>query len=432
MIDIFSIVTEKSDLKLFKKDPRGNYVILVNTITASYGIFYSVLFFYYKATFALICMIFGVVFVAPLVRYFWTRGYLTAAKLLCIGLTNFYIFTASFGLNHQVGAEYFYLASIMLPLLLFEAQEKRNIVLGFSFAVFCALLHFLGSSSILSSDLMPENFPYERFRILSYWAAFFASAVFVVVYNILMKRLQEHAVDIERSSRMQLIHSAKMSSLGEMAGGIAHEINNPLTIIIGRVDLMQRQLANGTHAPNSLGTELGKIDETARRIAKIISGLRAFSRDSDGDEMERTNMSVILDDVLSLCQEKLRVSFIELRRVKNVDFEINCRPYQVAQILMNLILNSVDAVSTLNEKWVEIAASCDQNKARITVVDSGSGIPEDIVEKIMQPFFTTKSIGKGTGLGLSISKGLAEEHGGSLEYVTSTNTTFVLTLPLRQ
>ncbi len=377
-------------------------------------------------------MIFGAFGIAPLVRQLWIKGHYSSSKMLCIALTNFFIFSASLGLDHRVGAEYFYLASIMLPLLFFDAHEKRNIIIGFSFAVFCALLQFLGTGFKLSPNLIPKSFPYEIFQISSFWAAFFASAIFVVVYNTLMKALKEKAVEIERTTQMQLIHSAKMSSLGEMAGGIAHEINNPLTIIIGRVEIMQTQLLAKCFTANSLHSELVKVEETARRIAKIIGGLRSFSRNSEGDQMELIGIAVIVDDVLALCREKLRVASIDLRLVGKLDFNLVCRPYQIAQILMNLILNSVDAVLPQDDKWIEISVFCEHNRATIKVVDSGKGISADIVDKIMLPFFTTKGVGKGTGLGLSISKGLAEEHEGTLEYVKSQYTTFAVTLPVNR
>lgn len=414
------------------QDPRGSYIYLVNNITRSYGIVYTGLFYVYGATFASICMIFGALAIAPLVSRLWVKGYQTQAKMLCIVLTNYYIFTASLGLNHQVGAEYFYLTSIMLPLLFFDAFEIWKISFGFLFPVLCALMQFLGGSIRLSADLAPEAFPYELFKVMSFWAAFFATAVFVGVYNKLMKRLTEQAIEIERSSREQLIQSAKMSSLGEMAGGIAHEINNPLAIIYGRAGLMKKRVVAGNLNAELLQTDLVKIEDTARRITKIIKGLRSFSRNSEGDPMERARIKAVIEDVLELCREKLRNASIDLRLDCRVDFHIECRPSQIVQILMNLILNSYDAVEALDEKWIEIVVLSTGSSAVVKVVDSGRGISPHVLPKMMQPFFTTKEVGRGTGLGLSISKGIAEEHGGSLSYVDGPNTTFVLELPFSQ
>jgi C4-dicarboxylate-specific signal transduction histidine kinase len=115
------------------------------------------------------------------------------------------------------------------------------------------------------------------------------------------------------------------------------------------------------------------------------------------------------------------------------DGQVNCRPTQLSQVLLNLLSNAFDAVSALSEKWVRLTVTQEEQKLIIKVIDSGNGIPSDIAEKIMQPFFTTKVIGKGTGLGLSISRGIIESHEGALFYDPSEkNTTFVIELPIHK
>ncbi len=234
-----------------------------------------------------------------------------------------------------------------------------------------------------------------------------------------------------RQQQMSLVHTSKMAALGEMAGGIAHEINNPLAVISTKAQLLRGFLEKGNLNTELFLQGLNKIDQTIMRIAKIIRSLRSFSRESDQDPMESAHLDLIVAEALDLCQEKLKNYGIDMR-IKDVpSLLIECRSTQISQILMNLVTNAFDAIEPLEDKWIEISAKVKGERVQIFVTDSGGGIPPEIAEKILDPFFTTKEVGKGTGLGLSISKGLAESHGGSLSYdPTSSHTRFVLDLPI--
>jgi signal transduction histidine kinase len=217
-----------------------------------------------------------------------------------------------------------------------------------------------------------------------------------------------------------------------MASGIAHEINNPLAIISGRASLLKMAL-KGMNNPQINETEahLKVIDETITRIAEIIKGLKVFSRESSKDDMVLTSLNKILGDTHQLCKHRLIHKQIELHLVGDVDLNIHCRSVQLSQVFMNLISNSIDALEELPTKWIRIEVKKIDRMACIYFSDSGLGISDEIAEKILQPFFSTKEVGKGTGLGLSISKGILESHGGSLTYeAKSKNTTFKISLPL--
>ena len=143
-----------------------------------------------------------------------------------------------------------------------------------------------------------------------------------------------------------------------------------------------------------------------------------------------TSFNKIIEYTLELCNERLKNEAIKLRISYNADVEIRCRDSQIAQVLMNLISNALDAIEKLPEKWIDISVSATRSTVRFAITDSGKGIPPTIAEKIMQPFYSTKEAGKGIGLGLSISKGIVEEHNGTLKYDDSAlNTRFVLDLP---
>jgi signal transduction histidine kinase/integral membrane sensor domain MASE1 len=215
-------------------------------------------------------------------------------------------------------------------------------------------------------------------------------------------------------SKVQLINSSKMASLGEMASGMAHEINNPLAIIQGKVKVISMMLEDLQISQPGIFTEIHKIKLTTDRIDKIVKGLRNFSRASNNDPFEPVPLQKLLDETLDLCSEKFKAHGIDLKIKTIPQVSIMCRPSQISQVFINLLNNSSDAIEELKEKWIEIDFKLENNKVCIFFTDSGTGISEEIATRIMEPFFTTKEVRKGTGLGLSIAKSIVETHHGSL------------------
>jgi PAS domain S-box-containing protein len=233
-----------------------------------------------------------------------------------------------------------------------------------------------------------------------------------------------------QESRMKTMQNAKMASLGEMAGGVAHEINNPLAVITGYASQIRRLLLSPPFDTEVLVQKTDFILKTTDRIARIVKGLRSFSRSAEKDPMAFTSIDQIIQDALALCAERFKHHGIEIRLKSEAGIQIPCRPTQIAQVLVNLMSNAFDAVENAPEKWIAIGAEERGNSAEIFVEDSGPGVPAELASRIMEPFFTTKDVGKGTGLGLSISKGIVEEHSGSLAYTRNEGRTrFIVTLP---
>lgn len=247
----------------------------------------------------------------------------------------------------------------------------------------------------------------------------------ISVERELRERLKEQQTNAE--------YSAKMATLGEMAGGIAHEINTPLAVISLQAEQFMIDLKRPHWTPEKAEKAMEVILSTTDRIAKIVQGLRTFARDATHDPMVAVPLSYLYQETLILCKNRLGVAGVRLDFIPpDPKLMIFCRATQISQVLLNLINNSFDAIASLPEKWIEVLTMRNDKWVEIRVRDSGRGIPEEIREKMMHPFFTTKPVGQGTGLGLSISKGIVEAHGGELLIdTTDANTCFVIRLPVR-
>ena len=234
-----------------------------------------------------------------------------------------------------------------------------------------------------------------------------------------------------QNQQARLVNSSKLASLGEMSGGIAHEINNPLTVILGRSKILYDLLEKGRLEPKRGLEMLASVIATSHRIAKIVKGLKTISRDGRADPLEVKRVSEVLEETIALCGARFRDREVELI-VESFDQDIcvDCRPVEISQVLLNLLNNAFDATVDASEKWVRVTVVQSRDSVEISVCDSGTGIPKEIRDRIMEPFFTTKDPGKGTGMGLSISRSIVEGHGGSLSLdEDSTNTRFVMRLP---
>lgn len=225
--------------------------------------------------------------------------------------------------------------------------------------------------------------------------------------------------------------SARMAAIGQVTAGIAHEINNPLAVIIGKTQLLKKRWQKLNQ--EQVEDELKKIELTCFRISKIIKGLRSLSRDGENDQFSETEVSTIYSDVHTILEEKLQQNGIQVETHFPEGLGLECRSVQIGQVLLNLLTNAMDAIKDKNEKWIRVEAVDLGNFIEVSVIDSGSGIPEDVAQKIMTPFFTTKTAGHGTGLGLSISRRILKDHHGELVLDRQAkHTRFVLNLPKRQ
>ncbi|MBI3544275.1 MAG: hypothetical protein HY075_13475 [Deltaproteobacteria bacterium] len=217
-----------------------------------------------------------------------------------------------------------------------------------------------------------------------------------------------HAAETRvQDQQKALVQSAKLSALGRMAGGIAHEINNPLTVIYGKAAQLLALADENSLNFDAIRAASKKIEAMAQRIAKIIQGMRSVVREGVNDTFEIERARDIVEDTLSCCSAKFANNGVELR-VSDVPetLDLECSAAQIAQVLLNLLTNAYDAVAELPVRWISLEVLDLDDQIELRITDSGQGIPPHVRDRVFDAFFTTKEPGKGTGLGLSISHGI--------------------------
>ena len=235
----------------------------------------------------------------------------------------------------------------------------------------------------------------------------------------LKKSLEEIALskkNLEEES-IKTFHASRLSSLGEMAGGIAHEINNPLTIIQGMTKSIITH--DALKINEGIKVKLDKISSASDRISKIVKGMKIISSKNDQIEHEVVKVSKVLELSLGLFEERFRNENIIFSLENVTDPQIYCNPLQVSQIIINLMSNAIDAMLKIEVEHalvIKVNENFLDHTVDIRIINTGPLIPEEMTTKIFEPFFSTKSLGKGTGLGLSISQTLAHSNGGFLSY----------------
>jgi signal transduction histidine kinase len=300
----------------------------------------------------------------------------------------------------------------------------------------------------------------NKIRLYALLAALFVFFVIALIFwrnskqkhraNILLRTQKERAentlIDL-KATQAQLIQSEKMASLGELTAGIAHEIQNPLNFVNNFSELntelieeMKNEIDKGDieeikAITNILEKNEQKINQQGKRADAIVKGMLQHSRASTGKK-ESTNLNALADEYLRLAYHGLRAKDKDFNTTMKTDFDegignINIIPQDIGRVLLNLYNNAFYAVTekkkreddyyeptvTLSTKRLA-SHSGDGGKVEIKVADNGNGIPQNVIDKIFQPFFTTKPTGQGTGLGLSLSYDIIKAHGGEIKVET--------------
>ncbi|MBW1709021.1 MAG: response regulator [Deltaproteobacteria bacterium] len=265
-------------------------------------------------------------------------------------------------------------------------------------------------------------------------------------------QLREYTMRLEamvEDRTRQLIHAERLVSLGTLSAGIAHEINNPTTFILGNILMMERfweviseplasMSASGSHPKigyivKEVPLMIQAMKKGTRRITNIVSGLKAFARQEPAVKSE-VDVNECVTEALKLTRHRLKY---HVRVVKNLDPllpKVHGSAQQLVQVFVNLMINAADAIGESDGLLKITTRPESKNMVRIEFTDNGPGMPPEIKAKIFDPFFTTKPVGQGTGLGLSISHGIIHDHGGAItvESEPGKGVSFFLTLPVEK
>jgi len=234
---------------------------------------------------------------------------------------------------------------------------------------------------------------------------------------------RDRAEAIADQRQRDLIAISRLSTIGTLAAGVAHEINNPLAVV--RI-ILEKELCADPVRAQKMRSALSQVD----RIAVIVQNLKSFSRDSSNDPRVEVPLPDLIRETMQLFNQGRSGEAVSVKVDSVTDAKVVCNPAQISQVLLNLLQNASDAVSEIEAPRISMICSESEELIRIGVQDNGAGVPAQIRARIFDAFFTTKDPGKGTGLGLSIAADIISDHGGRL-YIdeNSPQTTFIVELP---
>lgn len=238
-------------------------------------------------------------------------------------------------------------------------------------------------------------------------------------------------VSDKKSHQEKSLHQAKLASIGELAAGIGHEINNPLAIASTNATFVLKQLSKENVDLEKVRDRIEKIENANKRIRKIIDGLRTYAR-MNSDDMMKVSLTEAVTSTISLISEIYQKKGIQLAsEIGKEELFILGDTGKLQQIIMNLISNAKDATEENTERLIKIKIYSKDDKVVLSVKDNGCGIPTEIKDKILAPFFTTKPPGKGTGMGLGVVRELTEYFNGNLDIYSKVGegSEFVLSFP---
>ena len=391
-----------------------------------------------------ICLGFGLIYVAAgsvdMISINLFSAFLFAGILLLnhLGLAQLGRYAAIIGGNVTLFIGYqmiqgsleidrFYQCIAVVPIMLFPFDRKWSMVICSAISTVFAIvtpyvpIFITGFTPIKPDQVWLFNVLIPPITILV-----------TIVPPLLLYLMSEEYFNDMVNAQQNEVEQSRMAALGQMAAGMAHEINNPLAIISGRSEQLEMILESGQLKPDPLKAVAEAIRKNSNRIMRIVSGLRSYARDGRGDALVLVPVREIIDGVMELCHDRVVTHEISLEVMVDEGLSIHCSESQVMQVLVNLMNNAVDALaeSDIKHKKIVISAKDVNSHIVVSVQDNGEGIPDELIVRITEPFFTTKSVGKGTGLGLSISKRIMEHHQGALRVSSKPGqTVFFLDFP---
>jgi signal transduction histidine kinase len=315
----------------------------------------------------------------------------------------------------------------LLPVFLMMAFYF-NTRFSFYFSTLNFIFLFIVSYFMYGRFFQPiQNLPSFSMIFLIFLTLVIAFAYFMAFLSVHLS--EELQIEVAKQ-RDLLLESAKFQSLGQMASNLAHDINNPLFTIQGKLHQMRNLLSRDQLDLEKCDQIVESVEVTLLKLSQIVKGISTFAREGRGDQMVSISVEELIESNLALAIDRIKNSGIELEIHIDPSALLICYPSFISQVLLNLLNNAIDALENAPEKKIVVLAYTEKNWIHISVSDTGAGVPKEFENKIFDPFFTTKTFGKGTGLGLSISKGLVEVHEGELLYQRlEGRTNFLVRLP---
>ncbi len=254
----------------------------------------------------------------------------------------------------------------------------------------------------------------------------------------LQKKVEQVTAELEKKQK-QLLKSEKLASLGILSAGIAHEINNPLGVILGQTQMFLKDIQKEKKTSRQKGTEefLMDIEENVKRCSHIVQSLLKFTK-TKSPHFAKTNVHASIDDALQYTKDRLEEKNIQVtKKLLSDDPVISADPIQIDQVFINIIVNAVQSMGKDGEIRITTYVENEKGKASYVCIsfhDNGSGIDPAHMAKIFDPFFSTKEPGEGVGLGLSVSYGVIKAHGGNIEFKSQKDqgTQAIIKLPLKE
>lgn len=361
-----------------------------------------------------------------LLGIFWFTRYLSAAIfnswVVFAAMLEVCTVTAALFVFAYLAGSFYSSAFFWLPLMPVTMSYFTRPRYGVFLAIACVftLTHFYYYFYIIGNvnTSFLEAHAKSGIHYFDAFSALFLAAFLGWIYETTKRRLQrkitETQAEVERQ-REKLFQSAKFHSLGEMAASLAHEVNNPLFMVQGKVHSMRNLVRKQDFDRSKYDQLVDEIETIIMGLSQVARGVSQFARNEDKEEMVQVSLNKVIEDTIMFSRERFKELAVEVKTDLEQEVVLYCHPVFISQILLNLLNNAVDAVVECKKErniWVRLFEI--KEKVILEVEDSGKGVNLVDMDKIFDPFFTNKSFGRGTGLGLSISRSLAQEHRGDL------------------
>ena len=417
---------------------------LSNIISSFLGlliIIYAVIFYFFRLTIpSFLCVLISLIYIA--MPIFNRSGFINLTRVLMIIIGNLVILSFSILLGKVSLVHLFFILMIASPFFFFNFGEKLKM---FSSLAFCALTLICYELYNYYIGYIPYSLSGETayiLRISVFFTIVFFQAIIIYFFSQGNFKLQQAFNDSSKKLKdtmAQLVQAEKITALGDLSAGVAHELNQPLNVIKIICQSIIKDIKKDRFDRESASEDLPEIMDQVNRMADIISHMRNYSMRSHSGSLSQINVTSLLYDSFKLVERQLLNHGIKLVK----EFEpglppIMGNPNKLEQAFINLISNARHAVegSGKEEKLVKIKCSLSDEGDSIALIfiDNGGGISPEHIDKVFDPFFTTREPGRGTGLGLTVVKNIIEEHRGRIKVESNPGegSFFIVELPLSQ